>query len=275
MSRRALFLLSVAAFGIVTQLEFVSDVFGSGITEFVRRQSEAYAMVVLIIGFWELFAADGHPASLDQPEHPVSTSRIWYYAWFTILAVAAILLTQDVGLPQNIVTLKEAFPAAIVVTGYLGWSRSFLPRDTLWARGAPARSGQSRVTYYAVAVLVAFVGIIGLPDAFFGDSLNELFEEHAETLGAIVLVPLYFGVFARTNRRSRAIWIGFLAGVPFLIQLNRFPDFLDATVEWTARITESFLAALMVTIYFEFVRPVASADPSAAAGSSTRASSRR
>ena len=274
MSRRVLFLLSVAAFGIVSHLGFVTDVLGSGATEFVRRQSEAYAMIVLIIGFWELFAADGHPASLAQAEHLVSTSRLRYYAWFAFLTIAAILLTQDIGLPQSVVTLKEAFPAAIVITAYLGWSRSFLPRDALWARGAPALSGQSRVTYFAVAVVVALVGIIGFPKVLFGNSLNELAEQHAEALGAIVLVPLYFGVFARGNRRSLAIWILFVSATPFLTQLDVFPGFLDATVEWTSRMTEAFLAALMVTIYFEFVRPLQS-ESTSVTESSTSASSRR
>lgn len=255
--RRYVFLTSVAVFGVVVHLGFVGDLLGSGATEFVRRQSEAYAIVVLVIGFWELFARRGHPGNVATRDHPIATSMLWFSCWFGALIITSLLLPRDIGLPQSIATLKEAFAAALVISAYLSWSHSFSPGDTHWALGAPVRSAAARVSYYAAIAALVLVSAVGLPDTVIGASYSDFIEQHSEAVGAVILIPLYFDVVARASgQRTLIVWLGLIVGVPLAVQLDVWPDVADSTVEWGARMTEAFLAALAISLYFEFIHRV-------------------
>ena len=262
MSRRTLFYVAVLGLSTVMHLDIFAAIVSEGGAKFVRRQSEAYAMMLLIPLFWEWFATGGHPASREHPTFRQHTPSGWFTAWFAALIGLSLVLAFDTGIPNQIVTLKEALAAAIVISLYLAWSRSFFPHNKLWAIGASTQNRIARLSYYAVVVLVIVVTYKPLPAQMFGESTAVWLEENSEAFGATVLIPLYFDLVSRQRGRlPQFVWYGVLASVPLLVQVGIQPPILDPLMDWLAQMTEAFIAALGISLYFDVVRPIAKPEP--------------
>lgn len=256
MSRRALFFLAVLGLSVGMHLDLFADVVGLGGAKFVRRQSEAYAMMILIPLFWELFANGGHPCSTKEPVFRQQTSPGLFTAWFVALVGFSVVFLFDTIVPNYLVTLKEALAAAIAISLYLAWSRSFFPHNKVWALGASTQNRISRLNYYALVALVIIVTYKPLPGKLFGEGVADWLEENSEAFGATILIPLYFDLISRQRGRvPQFFWYAALATVPLLVQLDAQPGALDSLMGWAAQMTEAFIAALGISIYFDVLRP--------------------
>ena len=137
-------------------------------------------------------------------------------------------LPADLGLPQSIITLREAVLGLLVISAYLGWSRSILPSRLHMIDGRPTVSRNARIAYYAAVVILAVV----VTDLSYFD----------------LIVP-------RKAWWTRVAWYGFLVATPILVQ----GGFLDAVLpfglrDWIGRATEAFIAAFVISAYFDFWR---------------------
>ena len=262
MLRRAIFFLAIFGLSVGMHLDLFAEVIGIGGTKFVRRQSEAYAMMLLIPLFWELFARGGHPTSRNEPMFRQQTPFGLFVGWFVALVGFSVVFVFDTGIPNYIVTLKEALAAAFVISLYLAWSRSFFPQDEVWALGAATRNRVARLSYYSLILLIIVITYKPLPEQVLGASVALWLEENSEAFGATVLIPLYFDLVSRQRGRfPQFVWYAALASIPLLVQLDAHPAMFDAFMDWMAQMTEAFIAALGISIYFDVIRPDADGVP--------------
>ena len=238
----------------IGHIPLVIDAVGSGAAEFVRRQSEAPALVALIVSLWAIFAGDGHPHAAS-PEVPRQsrTSGLRWGGWFASLLVLSVLAVTWDSAPNAFITLKEAFAAAIVISLYLGWSCGFLPNDRLWRSGAPTASLTSRFSYYLGVLALTAVSYTSLPTDVLGEGVGVWLKESSEAFIAILLIPIYFDFVAgKRPWPVRAAWYGALVTVPLLVQFGIFPG-PDSLGDWFAEPTEAFLAAIVISIFFDLL----------------------
>ncbi len=240
--------------GVGAVLLIASSGVGDGLPAIglVRRNSEGYAMALLVPLFWELVVTSG--------------SRV-LVGWFTGIATAVVAAQPPFGLdlPNGFVTLQEAFVAALVVSVYV----VFVHQDD----GAPsAADGDatavpvwSRSVYYALVVGLLLLVYRRWTRVFFGDPAVDWLQRNDEAFAAVILVPLYFDA-VRWRSRARSVgWIIAMTAMPLAVQSGVFGSIDDDPVTgWLERVTEAFVAAALIAIYFEWVRrrpPGASRSP--------------
>ncbi len=109
--------------------------------------------------------------------------------------------------------------------------------------------------YGLIAGFVVIVHRPWLPDLL-GDTVVDELRVNDEAYAAALLIPLYFDVAARQARRHlRALWYLALLALPLATQAGAADSLLpDGIGGWLERTTEAFLAAIVVSLYFDFVR---------------------
>ena len=232
---------------------FVIDMVGDGPAALLRRQSEGYVMIALIVGFWAWLAPSGLPSARDVSlKRERVTSPLAWWSWFVALIIATVLFSTWEALPNFLVTLKEATVAVIIVTAYLGWTRGFGPGRQTWSGGASVRGVTLRSGYYVAVVTVILVTYFLPVDEALGEGFALWLRENSEAFGAILLIPLYFDVVARRmTKTSRLAWYGGVVGLLILAQVPWYPDVIAGFGTWLNEMTEAFIAALVVAMFFD------------------------
>ena len=257
-----LFFAATIALSFGIHLDLVESTLGGDGARFLRRQSEGYAIIFLVPLFWMIFAFGGHPRARSELVAREKTNMAVFTLWFAALITLSIVLALDLDLPNQVVTLKEALAAAVVISLYLAWSRGFLPRNEVWARGGPTVGPAPRLGYYVLVAVVTIVTYTALPERMFGESAAIWLEENSEAFGATVLVPLYFDLFSEKKETGkRLVWYAFLIAVPLIVRADVQPQAFDTFVGWLSQLTEAFIAALGVSIFFDLVAPLRETPP--------------
>ena len=252
--------------GWVAHIPFVIDAIGGGAAAFIRRQSEAPALVGLIVLLWAIFAADGYPREGAPETTRRPTNAPAWGAWFGVLLFLSVLTTTWDGAPNAFVTLKESFFAVIVVSLYLGWSCGFWPQVTAWRSGAPVKAIESRLLYYGAVLAVTVLSVTSIPGAILGDGAGVYLRENSEGYIAALFIPLYFDVVAgKRPLLVRVAWYGVLAAIPLLVQLNPFPSSFEPVVSWFGETTEAFIATIVISAFFDLFARFATSFEKAAA----------
>lgn len=247
---RLLFYGGVAGFGLLVHwASLLEGRLPAEVIDLVRRNSEAYLLMILVALDVELISAG-----------PPGTGRARRSAWLAVLAVAWVatyFLGQTLGLPQAIITLNEPLMAAVIISLYLPWSRE---KASPWE---PIRGRQ--LAYYAVAVALVVLGELPLA-GWEGSPAMVAIVDNAETIAAAILVSLYFDLVGRwpqtapwTTSRWRIAWYPLLALTPVAYtllnpvgrDLTLAEGLGESTVAWLQRTTEAFIAALGISLYFD------------------------
>lgn len=249
-ARRFAYYATVIGFGVVVHQGFFAATAGEALTDFLRRNSEAYAMAVLIPAYWDLFAWRGDPEGRSAGLVEQRASQV---AWpVGMLVVATILqnsaLSGALGLPQSVITLGEAFVAALVIGLYQGWSRGLLPGAASPREGQPVVGARGRAWYYLGIALATLLFHQQFLVSLIGARAVQWLEINEEAYAAMLLLPVFFDVISPSKRR-RWLWFALLVVVPVGVASGRL-DLLGSVAEWLSRTTEAFLAAIAVSIYF-------------------------
>ncbi|MCP4967349.1 MAG: hypothetical protein GY926_19225 [bacterium] len=260
--RRVPYYLIVFSCGVVAHQGVVSSIFGAEAADLLRRNSEAYAMMWLPL-YWDLFAATADPDGLGDTASVGSQRHLrLQLAWFTLLAVVGMVLTTsaagstDGSIPTSVVTLGEAFIAGFAVTLYLGWSRRIYPGPTHNILGLAMVPATRRTGYYALVALIAIASEqSGLADLV-GDGVSEWLQINTEAYAAMLLIAVYFDLVAASpNRSIRLAWYSWLGAAPILVQTGLVDGMLpESVVAWLGTTTEAFIAAFVISVYFDVIR---------------------
>lgn len=259
---RPSYYLAVMVGAVVVHLEATSGLLGSGIADLLTRNSEAYALMILIPLFWDLFVPNTDPRQSYRAtsRHGLGTLTLWFGALLLAIVVLSLgtLPLLGIDLPQSLITLGEAPTGAVIVSGYLVWSRSMIShRRTGRHREATHSPRLGAIVYYLAVMTVAAAvqqpAIIGTPDQGLGGWLSL----QNEAFAAAVLIPLYFDLIAGSRSRSvRFGWYAALVAIPVFFQTglahNVVPEGLRYWIETT---TEAYIAAFGVSFYFDVWRP--------------------
>ena len=166
-----------------------------------RRNSEAYALMILPV-YWDLFAASTEPDGTGGTQS-IGPSWVGQGVWFLLLTAITFFLPStlpaDIGLPQSIITLREAVLGLLVISAYFGWSRSILPGRLHIIDGRPTVSRNARIAYYATVAILAVVvnlGWVGRVAGTVGDWLEADIEAFAAIFDPSVL---------RSDRASKGV----------------------------------------------------------------------
>lgn len=230
---------------------------GEGAASFLNRQSESYLMIALVIGFWMWIAPHGHPAAHSPAEDRIPrTSPIHWLAWFAVLLTSLVAMVTWESAPNTFVTQKETMSAVVVISAYLGWSRGLRPSDVQWRRGQPVKGSLARFGFYVGVIFVMALATTDIPAAVFGGRMAAWLAGSNEGFLAIVLISVYFDIFARSESRwPTAVWYSALFAVPIVLQLELLPAVFDAQAGWLGQVTEAFIAAIGVSFFFDTLRP--------------------
>ena len=228
-------------------------------------------MALLVPIFWDWVGPNWRPRLERSSAAAVDRSRlVRILIWFGVLSLG-VLSTWPLSwfggseLPQWYVTLHEAFVAALVVCGYLLWSRR-LDCDHADVDLGPVLAVGWRVGYFAIALFVLLqlsYGAIGqspLPS----EAVDWL-HRNDEAFAGLLLLPVYFDVVARHSARRSAIWILVLLSVPIVVQSGVFGSVdTNSLIGWLERVTEALIAAVLVSIYFDVLRDGSTSVPNGA-----------
>jgi hypothetical protein len=178
--------------------------------------------------------------------------RAWVKLWWGFLAGLYLLTVLIDGLPPSVATPNESILAVLSVSVFL----------TIFQPSEPGR-WRLRWLFPVSAALVALVG--ELPLAMF-EPVSTWIMENAESLGFILLTTLLFGYLSSypwpqvmPAAPLRVAWMVALVVLPIGVALVN-PNGVDAgaavgvlesAMVWIQRITEAFIAAVLLTIYCE------------------------
>jgi hypothetical protein len=243
---------AVGAVALLAHLDGLSEITGSAAASFLRRNSEAYVLMLAVPLYWDVISGRG---------------RVRQVAWYVFLVVGSIVTQAGAvdaawagGVPGSIVTLGEAFVAAIVLSAYFDISRS-----SRWDSGlVPA---VWRVMFYVLALVLTVVVHQDAVLSRVGDTLGEILAINTEAYAAILLIPIYFDFVAPTVAKGalaveadhvavlwgRVLWYGALFVVP-LVAAAGLGEALDPVTHWLTLTTEVFLAAIVISLYFDVMR---------------------
>ena len=248
---------------VLVHQSFVGDIIGEGGWRWLRRNSEAYLLLLLIPLFWELFAPRADPVDpvALRAERPASWKPL-AVGWFVAMGLFALVLqnssiSEALNLPPSIITFAEAFIASGVVTAYLAWSRGLFGDNP---SGAPVVSVAARAGYYVTVALLTLLFHQSFASDIFGSTFATWWTQNAEAYGAMLVVPLWFDFVAGKPWPKSLIltagWIVLLMFIPFVLG-STFVDVDLATTStwddfsiWIGRTTEAFLAAIVIGLYF-------------------------
>jgi hypothetical protein len=260
--RRIAYYIVVITGGLVVHQHVTAALLGGGLVALLRRNSEAYVLMLLPI-YWELFCREADPDGGGETATVGGRTAFGGQAiWFAALLIIALLLQANVSwgvrdsLPQSIVTLGEAFVAMLAVTIYLGWSRGIIGRRARRVTGSAVVSIQWRAVYYVVVVAVAILAEQSWVAGNVWPELATWLQTNSEAYAAMVLIPAYFDVIASTeSTRLRALWYGGLLAMPFLVQAGLHLGLPPRSwFVWLETTTEAFIAAFVVSAYFDVIR---------------------
>lgn len=259
-ARRLSYYVAVVVGGVLVHQHITLSLLGSGATDLLRRNSEAYALLIMPV-YWDLFAGLTEPDGTGGTQS-IGPSWVGQGAWFLVMTAITFILPSnlpaDLGfaLPQSIITLREAFLGLLVITAYLGWSRSILPSRLHMIDGRPTASRSAQIAYYAAAVVFAVIVDLGVVRRVAGGTVGDWLETNIEAYAAMILIPLYFDLIVlRRTWWTRIAWYGFLVVAPILVQ-GGFLDtvFPEGLLDWVGRATEAFIAAFIISAYFDVWR---------------------
>jgi hypothetical protein len=257
---RLVYYPAVALVAVGFHQGFVADLLGPEASDFLRRNSEAYVLMLLVPAYWDF-------VRLSEPPPPTDSETLRWAGWYATLVAAVVVLQTDmvgaVDLPQSLVTLGEAFVAATVVSLYLDWSRGGFP-GRWWGRAPRPRH---RVWYYAACAGFTVLVYQGFVRDVIGGDAVEWLQVNAEAYAAVLLVPAYFDVVRPTVTRFRrpwwtirAAWYGVLLAFPLFIQTSAAESLLgEALAGWFGQTTEAFLAAIVISLYVDVADRAAAA----------------
>jgi hypothetical protein len=258
-ARRLLYYLAVVAGGYMVHQGITLSLLGSEAAGLLRRNSEAYALMMMP-AYWDLFAGATAPDG-NGGRQLIGPSWLGQGTWFLVLGTITFMLPSslpaDLGfpLPQSIITLREAPLGILVITAYLGWTRSILPSRRHTIDGLATASRIARMSYYTAVLFVAVVVDLGVVRRTTGSTIGGWMETNIEAYAAMILIPSYFDLVARSGVLRRIIWYLFLLAVPFLVQSGVLDGVVPkGLLDWVARATEGFVAALVVSAYFDVWR---------------------
>ena len=256
LNRRSAYYAVALAVGVIVHQGVVVSIFGADFADLVRRNSEAYVMIWLPL-YWDIFLSRSDPDGLGgSTVIGGRTAALAHAAWFGVLLLAVAVLQADwlggEALPNAITTLGEGFLAVLAVSLYLGVTRGVLRAPVARTDGTPVSSLGARTLYYPAVAIVAVVAAQG----WIGGRAGEWLEINSEAYAAMLLIPAYFDFIApRARRVSRLIWYGGLAAVPVGVQSGALGLLVpDPVVAWTETTTEAFIAAFVISAYFDFWR---------------------
>lgn len=242
--------------GSIGHLQVFVDVAGAGAATFLRRQSEAYAMIALVVVFWAAFARGGHPAAEPTLEdrNPPTSYAVWL-GWFVALLAFSIAMVAWDTAPGPFATQKEALVGVALITWYLAWSRGLRPKDAQWRNGLPIRSLLQRYRYYVVVLWIIAIAYTSFPADMMGEGLAVWLTEGNEGYVAALLIPAYFDLFSRSRGPLVTIgWYAFLVITPIAVRMDDFPEALSSQVAWFEEVTEGFIAAIGVSLFYDLLR---------------------
>ena len=108
--------VAVIAGAVIVHQAFLAEILGGNAADLLRRNSEAYALMVLVPMFWDLFGPATGPSLLQGPRSGTERSGS-QGLWFSLLALGSVVLeSQPEGWPTSITTLGEAFVGAFFIT---------------------------------------------------------------------------------------------------------------------------------------------------------------
>lgn len=211
-----------------------ADAFGSlGVR--LSHNSEAY-LVILVMVPWLQFL---RPRLQGSPNE-----------WAVTLAAAAVcfavglyfFLVVDFGGDTKITTLNEGLFGLAFLLPYVTFRRP-LPRWVPWT-----------ISGAVLAVTIAF-------------NSTQFVVDMAEVIGFVVLMPVGLDIVdggildpdARTQPLVRYVWYAFLVVAPvvFAVVQTRYPDdpqgLVAETNRYLVRLTEGFIATLVICVYFAVV----------------------
>lgn len=260
--RRTSYYVIVIVGAIMVHQAFAASLLGAGAADVFRRNSEAYALMVLVPGAWDLLARQGdprRPPGMWGSRDPLLGRQT---AWYTFLVFGIVVLQTGVpeaagiDLPQSVITLGEAFVAAAVISLYHGWSRGFAPWSRAWGFGSPMVSVQARSGYYLAVVVFTVIVYQSWFLNLAGATAVDWLQVNAEAFAAALIIPAYFDLVAAATRPAvRLVWYPALVAAPLAIQGGVLDPVLgDALVGWLERTTEAFIAAFVVSAYFDVWR---------------------
>ncbi|MCP5028359.1 MAG: hypothetical protein GY929_18945 [Actinomycetia bacterium] len=253
--RRALYYILFIMGAVIIHQPIARDLLGGSAVRFLRRQSEAYALLVLVPAYWDLFAPRADPRSRSAAMSRTPTSARPQLLWFGALLAASVLLGAGSFLPQSLITMKEAVVAALVITAYLGWSRGLLPWSTRWAQGGALVGSRVQVVYYVAVVVVAVLSYQSFTADIIGDPVSTWLRDNSEAWVALVTIPLYFDVIAqRREPNIHLAWYLALGAAALAIQADAWPGAFDSFIAWGQQTTEAWIAAIVIAGYFDFWR---------------------
>jgi|GEM_PF-5958790 len=260
--RRIVYYGAALAGVVLVHQRFVATLLGTELTSVLRRNNEAYLMLLIIPAYWDVFAAPADPDGAGATA-PVDGRWVGQATWFGGVVLAAVALQsgllEEAGivLAPAIATLGEAFVAAVVICGYLGWSRAILPgRSGHAVTGAAVVPAATRAVYYAAVVLVAVAAQQSWVADLLGGPVVDWLKVNVEAYAAMLLVPLYYDVVAPSRQRwVRPAWYAFLVAAPVAVQ-GRLLDGIvaDPLLAWLGRTTEAFIATFVVSAYIDWWR---------------------
>ena len=253
---RVAFYAAVAVVAVLAHTGVPAALAGDGIGDLLRRNSEAYLMILLVPLYWDLHASLCHPDGLTTCD---PKRRLRHQFWYFGALVAGVVLTET-GVPETlgwevpdaINTLGEAFVAALVVGAYVGVTHGIMP-PLAPRNGAPAVSVRVRVGAIAAAVLGTALLYQDAVRSWLGQDAVAWLHVNAESYAAIIVLMVYFGFVAQQRQPVRSVWYVALLAVPFGVQAAGAEG---ALLGWLERTTEGFIAAAVVAIYFDLLRPI-------------------
>ena len=198
-----------------------------GVADRIGRNSEGFVLT-LLLALWIQFARPRLAGAARQ--WPLTLA-----AAAACVLVAVILLVTDA--PSRLRTLNETFLAAAVIIPYLQLRRPLPPRLAL-----------------GLSVGVLAVIVLG--------GRTEVVTLLAETLGALLLVPIAFDVVdrgildprAHTSRVLRYAWYAVLVLAPILFSVLQygigFSGLFGEATRYSVRIVEAFVCMLLLELYF-------------------------
>jgi len=160
--------------------------------------------------------------------------------WTALVAAACVVLAVALllsDLPSRFRTLNETFLAAAILIPYLQWRRPLPYRLAVWL---------------PLAVLAATVAF----------NRTAPVTNLAETLGVLLLAPIAFDLVdravlderAHTSRPVRWAWYVLLVVAPVVFSVLQYGIGVDGlageAVRYAVRITEAFVALLLIELYF-------------------------
>lgn len=202
----------------------------------VSRNSEAFALCLLV--------------SFELRLRTHDDMGSWFPIWWAFLAAGYFGTELISGLPAPVATLNEAFLGALVISMFL----------TVFH---PSNTGRWRWRWL-FPIGAAAVALIGeLPIGAFNWARPWIMGS-AESLGFVILITILFGCVSGypwpeglSSVPRRVVWLMALVVIPIgvaLVNPNGVDSIaavgvLESAMVWIQRITEAFIAAVLLTIY--------------------------